>query len=308
MLDESYRRISTDYHRQNPAIIVGFPGSVKGVPVTYQGFGSQDNLNIFADSRIRQLLNSKRDLKRRAALMFELSKASFFERDTSAKASFFYSDAVDAIFFDVFLATHFLLGEGKITRGAFRELGSLINYDSDLVSSLGHELAHYDLGLALPKLEIRNHAQEQRRVVQYWQKTNEAYAKGQEEFRQWQQGEGRKFFERLEKYHGSSTPTTVKKEIQRLGDLISQIEQRIGLLNIRLGEEALAYNFGLGREQFIVRIQGDGRADIQDVLLALFEKLKGKIKSQGKLSTLEEMEAGINTAWTEGRELTSILL
>lgn len=305
IVEETYGTISGDYHRQNPALVIGFPYRVEGIPSTYRGFESQDKMNSFVDDKIMQLQRANKDLLKRDRLFQELSAASFYDRDTSAKGSFFYSDANDAMFFDAKLATMFLLGQGKITRGLF---GKGVNYDSDLRSSLGHELVHNDLGLSLPKVEFRGHAQQQKYVLQSWQRAADSIQRGKDTFRDWKLGEGREFLEMLQRSHGSTTPDAAKREIERCKELIARIEQRMQDLNIRIGEEALAYNFGLGRDNFIVAIRNDGKDAFMGILLTAYDSLEGKIKSEGKLAAIKHMELAINASWTEDRDLTGLLL
>ncbi len=309
-IEEAYEQVPKEYERENPYIIVGIPHAFsmhREVNEQIMGFSSRRALHDYADHRIRALENMVRKTQQEVSagkkkftkLFEELGKAGFVT-DKKKNMLACYVNAEDAVFLDVFAATLYHLGPLFQTQKNFEF--------RDIPGQLRHELVHYDLGVSIPCSETKKYLQEAIFIAECAHQTRKLAQEDPAGLEHWLSSEdAQRYFDRMQAAHDLYGGEAPVKETKKLLDLENEVRTTITKLGLLIAEEALAYGVVHDKNLFITWLRNEHFLDMKDGI-ALYEHYQQRLAAQGTLATIKELRQSIDTAYTEQRDIATVVL
>lgn len=308
---EIYDKIASNYNRQNPTIIVGWPAPLDKNEPFHPKFSSQEELNTFVDNKIVELTHTRKELLEPNSNFYELKEREKKILDdlgvtTSElynKSSILYHIVDDVIYTDQYAFSVYLYC--RLPGGP-----NEIHPDIDMELLSNHEMVHFDVGECTPKVNLRNYKRELTSFQVLCAGIKYAAAAGEKEFADWfNSAESKELQKRVIEFQGVFNGQSLQKEVQRLKDLDYKEKQLHEDLHIDIGNEAAAYAIVndektfekyLRQEQLSTQVFFNGKR--------LFNLLRGHIEEHNTKSMIREIKDTINEAYDKRRNLFEVFL
>lgn len=302
ILESEYAKISQDYNRNTPKIVIGIPAELIGQiqdPTMREVAESQDRLNSFLEQQVAKVRSLLSRGKNTSQIIYrqierELAELEQWDFPGEKEAITIYDPLSDSIYIAPSNAAGILI------------FGSGIQNRNNFQGRLRHELVHFDHGLTHYHLGIRSLYSK----LLYSISIGEALFPAVETDtidQRLAKPENAEFADSLQAAQGEVTSAALEREQSKIKIEIQGILEKGENSGISIAEEALAHNFYGGEKLFSKFVRGEYLLQHRDAM-RLYARLGARIRQQGKATAIRHVEDAINDAFGTGKHVFDILI
>lgn len=318
LIEQEYARVSQNYERKNPRIVLGLPPNNSSWTLNERGFESYKAFCRFADIKISKFSELSKKLYKRKNKLKAANQANKIREDMRRigfdllrkEGTACYSPPIDAIILDAEkTALQFLTGDRDL--GLDDKQRGIVYISSDL----SHELVHNDLAECVPGQDLIESTKYLELITNQRLLFEKAAKKGAKAVERWREGQDAQKFLEIYKDFSSQEPEELKDLDQKLcedfknsfekSDKIKDTTIDLGILVV---DEALAYNYMRAKDLFTKWLKKESPKKYKEKGLKVYNLLEKKIESQGKLATLREVKKYINFSYENNEDCMDLFL